>query len=285
MFHLARCGSWLSLIFLPVLLEYLFKVKKETGKARLDTMLQEVKDQLQLHPGFRVFVTGHSLGAALATLFGFYAASDDDILSGAGGQSVVVYSVASPFVGNWKFRHAFQELERRKRLQHLRIANLEDMVTLLPFCAPKATVLSPALSAIFGAGNLYKHCGMKLQFRGDPVIKVKDLNGNSDSTKTKEKSSREPTFSLSFPKDRTNDDEYAKELQDALEAGKSLASAFYYMLRKDFDKLKAFHRYGRLQPISVNQHPLRILTLLFAFCLFDVAARNTNNDWSCIEHH
>ena len=51
----------------------------------------------------------------------------------------IMHSVASPNVGNVKFLLAFQALERMKRLQHLRIANAEDVVTHLPFIAPKVS--------------------------------------------------------------------------------------------------------------------------------------------------
>jgi hypothetical protein len=165
----------------------------------------------------------NSLGGALCTIFGFFAAADDELVSLLRGP-VVVYSIASPYCGNWKFQFAFQHLERTKRLQHLRIANHEDMVTLLPFAAPKLTALSPALSMIKGAGNLYKHCGMRLQMIAEPRAESKEY------------------FTISYPKDhQADDEEYAKEAKDALEAGKSLASAFYALITKDFDRIVLHH--------------------------------------------
>jgi hypothetical protein len=180
---------------------------------------------LRLHPGFTLYCTGHSLGGALATLCGFYSACDDELLGLAAHHRVVVYSIASPFCGNWKFRHAFQELERQQRLQHLRIANFEDMVTLMPFAVPKATAFSPALSLIKGAGNLYKHVGIKLQIKQQ----------SEDTTKY--------MHSINYPKDHKfeDDQEYAKEIQDAMEAGKSLVKAFYYLCKNDFETIEKYH--------------------------------------------
>jgi predicted lipase len=204
--------------------EYLFRKNPETEKTRLEEIIAEVVESLQNYPGYDFYCSGHSLGGALCTLFGFFAAANDEIISLLEGP-VRVYSFASPYVGNWKFKMAFQELERKKRLQHLRIANLEDMVTLLPFATPKLTALSPALSLIKGAGNLYKHTGIQLQMTSEP-----------------RKEGSDAIYSISYPKEHEADDEqYAAEVQDSLDAGKSLAQAFYYLIRKEFDRVVLYH--------------------------------------------
>lgn len=132
----------------------------------------------------------------------------------------------SPFVGNWKWRFAFQELERRKRLQHLRIQNAEDMVTLMPFAAPKAAIFSPIMAAMTGAGNLYKHVGMRLKL----VQKVKN-----DS---------ELPYFISYPVDQRMDDEaFTKDVQETLDQGKSLMSAFKAVVTKDIERVERYHRY------------------------------------------
>jgi hypothetical protein len=207
--------------------EYLFHKDKDTKKTRLETILQDAKEQLRLNPGFRLYISGHSLGGALSTLFGFYAAADDEIieLCSRSGGGVVVYSVASPYVGNWKFKLAFQELERQRRLQHLRITNLEDMVTLLPFAVPKATIFSPLLSMFKGAGNLYKHVGMRLQL-------TKECRDGASLP-----------YSISYPKNETDHEEYTKQVRDAVESGKSLVSALYYLIKNDFATMEKYHRY------------------------------------------
>jgi len=201
--------------------EYLFKVNKTTRKPRIETIREDLRKLIRQYPGFHIYCAGHSLGGALCTLFGFYAASDDTI---ARNGPVTIVSVASPYVGNIKFRLAFQDLERKKRLRHLRIANAEDMVTLLPFASLKVGALSPIVAFSKGAGNLYKHVGMRLQ-----------LSDNKDD-------SLPPSYSLSFPKDHgTTDEEYGKEVRDSLDAGKSLMNAFYCLIKQDFATVKKHH--------------------------------------------
>ena len=79
--------------------------------------------------------------------------------------AVVVISIASPQVGHITFCESFLALERIGRLQHLRVANKEDMITHLPFLHIKAHAFSPLAVACFGAGNLYKHCGIHLELK------------------------------------------------------------------------------------------------------------------------
>jgi Lipase (class 3) len=153
-------------------------------------------------------------------LFGFFAAADDELYMLLQESPVIVYSIASPYVGNWKFRFAFQYLERQKRLQHMRISNLEDMVTLLPFATPSLAVLSPALTLFRGsAGNLYKHTGIRLQMTKQHICNI------------------------SYPKDQdaSTDEEKIKEIQDAMNSGKSLTQSFYHLFRKDVDRIVMYH--------------------------------------------
>uniref|UniRef100_A0A7S1D2T9 Fungal lipase-type domain-containing protein n=2 Tax=Cyclophora tenuis TaxID=216820 RepID=A0A7S1D2T9_CYCTE len=84
---------------------------------------------LEEHPDFKIYVTGHSLGGALATLFAFEtAASVDPRIP----KPVSCITIASPKVGGLTFRRAFQALERQGVMRCLRIANNKDLVTLLP---------------------------------------------------------------------------------------------------------------------------------------------------------
>jgi len=226
--------------------EYLFhpRTRKDSDEAttrtRLEEILEDTKALLRENPGYSLYITGHSLGGALSTLCGFYAACDEELVGLTPKRRVVIYSIASPFCGNWKFRHSFQELERQERLQHLRIANLEDMVTLLPFAVPKAAFMSPALSMIQGAGNLYKHVGIRLQ--------IKQNEGSSSSKSEKNLMALESkaswyVHSISYPKEQDceNEEEYAKEIVDAMTAGQSLVKAFYYVCTNNFATIEKYH--------------------------------------------
>mmetsp|Transcript_7574 Transcript_7574/g.17184 ORF Transcript_7574/g.17184 Transcript_7574/m.17184 type:complete len:482 (+) Transcript_7574:52-1497(+) len=121
---------------------------------------------------YSLYITGHSLGGALATLFGFYAAASSSL-----PLPVTVVSVASPRVGNIAFARTFAEMESQGKLRHLRIANHKDPVTLGPTISSKralalsAKAFSPlgylALKVIGngegGEEEVYYHTGMKMK--------------------------------------------------------------------------------------------------------------------------
>lgn len=71
---------------------------------------------------YQVYITGHSLGAALSTLYGYQ-------LSKNIHQEIVVASFASPRVGNSAFREDFDD---RNNLTHYRFTNNRDIVTAAP---------------------------------------------------------------------------------------------------------------------------------------------------------
>jgi predicted lipase len=68
-------------------------------------ILTQVASFFEQHPGYRLYVTGHSLGAALATLFTVEAvvSKDFDIPT-----PVTCINVASPKCGNATFKKAFE---------------------------------------------------------------------------------------------------------------------------------------------------------------------------------
>eukprot|EP00956_Cyclotella_meneghiniana_P036305 scaffold123826_cov79-Cyclotella_meneghiniana.AAC.1 len=155
---------------------YLFGSEKN-GESKYDEIMSHVQKLYDSKPEYKneykLYVTGHSLGGALATLFGFYASASTIVPS-----PVTVVSVASPRVGNLQFAACFTEYESRGKLRHLRIANHRDPVTLGPTVSSKrmltmgAMVFSPLgylalkLSGkTAGAEEAYYHCGMKMKLR------------------------------------------------------------------------------------------------------------------------
>lgn len=91
------------------------------------TLRQQLLDVLKSLPeNYRIFVTGHSLGGALATL------AVPDILNNTDfkeHQNIVLYTFASPRCGDRTFAESF----KNTKVQHWRIANTEDFVTMIPF--------------------------------------------------------------------------------------------------------------------------------------------------------
>lgn len=78
---------------------------------------------LRENPEYELFVTGHSSGGALSTLFGYLLACDIPTLN------IKVVSFASPRIGNSAFKLDF---ENKLFLSHHRITNRNDIVTAIP---------------------------------------------------------------------------------------------------------------------------------------------------------
>ncbi len=135
---------------------------------------------------------------------------------------VRVVSIASPYVGNAKFMLAFQALERSGKLLHLRIANAEDVVTLMPVLGPKVGMVSPILAMQGGVANVYKHCGMKLQLKHKPFE-----NGK--------------IFKISYPQDQKTDESYALEITSLLEDGKNFITSIGKVLRNQAEVVAGYH--------------------------------------------
>jgi len=85
-------------------------------------LIDKVKSLLQMFPIYMVYSCGHSLGGALSTLFGY-------LLSKEISNEVTVVSFASPRVGNYGWKQAF---ESKENLTHYRITNRKDIVTAFP---------------------------------------------------------------------------------------------------------------------------------------------------------
>ena len=92
-------------------------------------VLNEVKKGLENYPDYEIFITGHSLGGALCTLFGF-------LLSHEVSNHITVVSFASPRVGNNDWKEAY---DQKENLIHYRISNNKDIVTASPMWGYKHT--------------------------------------------------------------------------------------------------------------------------------------------------
>jgi hypothetical protein len=151
----------------------------------------------------KLYVTGHSLGAALATLFGFQAAAEPDSLI---PKPVSLFSIASPYVGDESFRSAHLLLEGLGKLRHLRVVNHKDTVTIIPKMSFRWNVFDQKSHV----GSLFKHVGMNIRFFEGAV-----------------------PFEVSFPKVRTGYfsatfDEFARGWDQSLFANFSWNPADYF---------------------------------------------------------
>jgi hypothetical protein len=83
--------------------------------------LENIKPLLKANPAYKLYVTGHSLGGALAGLVSFFLACDLEI-----------EMFASPRFGDSNHLEAVQVLEKEKRLRSCRIVNINDLVAVVP---------------------------------------------------------------------------------------------------------------------------------------------------------
>jgi hypothetical protein len=121
---------------------------------------EQVIPTLMEHRGYKLYVTGHSLGGGLATVFAFLAAAEPDSMI---PKPVTCISVGSSYVGDKTFRAAHQLLEGLRKLRHVRIANHKDSVTL----SPKISSLWKLSDKQGHSGTAFKHVGLNLRFYGD----------------------------------------------------------------------------------------------------------------------
>ncbi len=120
----------------------------------------------------RVFIAGHSLGGALATLAG------PDILSLPRARIEAIYTFASPRAGNGEFARSF---DRDFAERCFRIVNGSDIVTAVPLPVP------------IGAGGWFAHAGTPVEFTAqlESVEKNHDLETYLDRLRA-ERASRGP---------------------------------------------------------------------------------------------
>eukprot|EP00591_Stephanopyxis_turris_P000854 CAMPEP_0195517456 /NCGR_PEP_ID=MMETSP0794_2-20130614/10886_1 /TAXON_ID=515487 /ORGANISM="Stephanopyxis turris, Strain CCMP 815" /LENGTH=447 /DNA_ID=CAMNT_0040646269 /DNA_START=21 /DNA_END=1364 /DNA_ORIENTATION=+ len=112
------------------------------------SIMVHIRDLLKANKGYKLYVSGHSLGAALASLFALCASKSDQIST-----PVTCVSVASPYVGDKNWRRAVMEAEKAGLLRYLRVANATDVVAHGP---PFDLRL-----------RLYKHVGINLRLEND----------------------------------------------------------------------------------------------------------------------
>lgn len=115
----------LNIIFSKVKLDDGSKVHKgfyRQLKNEITTLDLCVLGLLNKHSDYEIIITGHSLGAALGTIYGY-------LLSNKIDNNITVISFASPKVGNKKFSKFFSN---KSNLKHYRFTNGNDIVPMLP---------------------------------------------------------------------------------------------------------------------------------------------------------
>ena len=113
--------------------KYIFKNGKmeDENLQRYDGLVGDIKDSMNHEQGYNVYITGHSMGGALATMFSLK-------LAGAGDEHddiprpITCITYGAPFSGTQGYRTAMEHLEHSKLIRHLRVVNGDDVVPTIP---------------------------------------------------------------------------------------------------------------------------------------------------------
>ena len=85
--------------------------------------IRRLNNILILCPDYNVYVTGHSAGGALATIFSYFCS--DEIHN----KHITVVTFASPRICNYEFK---QDFESRSNLKHYQVTSQNDLITYTP---------------------------------------------------------------------------------------------------------------------------------------------------------
>ncbi|KAL3906805.1 MAG: hypothetical protein SGILL_009126, partial [Bacillariaceae sp.] len=115
------------------LYEYLFCNEDRGPKyetERYQEILQHLQTVLQDNPGYKIYVTGHSAGGALAKLFAFYLSTSRSALDIP--KPVTCICVGSLVMGDGGYSEAVSCVEQLGWLRHLSIKNEGDVICYTP---------------------------------------------------------------------------------------------------------------------------------------------------------
>eukprot|EP00577_Skeletonema_sp_RCC1716_P001680 CAMPEP_0113411076 /NCGR_PEP_ID=MMETSP0013_2-20120614/22049_1 /TAXON_ID=2843 ORGANISM="Skeletonema costatum, Strain 1716" /NCGR_SAMPLE_ID=MMETSP0013_2 /ASSEMBLY_ACC=CAM_ASM_000158 /LENGTH=1727 /DNA_ID=CAMNT_0000297359 /DNA_START=177 /DNA_END=5357 /DNA_ORIENTATION=+ /assembly_acc=CAM_ASM_000158 len=141
---------------------YLLRRRKDTRRSKMDEIFEKIEQiGKELAPGgdYKLCITGHSMGGALATLFGFFLGAKLSQSQQTKSQEILIYTFASPRVGGESFIYAYQHLERAGLIRHARFSCTNDIVPLIPFSNLKPDDL-----------KFYKHVGMRIQLHNTAAV-------------------------------------------------------------------------------------------------------------------
>ena len=104
--------------------------EKDLSKTKFEEVWDALRPVLRANRGYKLYITGHSMGGALAIICAFFLACDKR--SGVIPKPVSCISFGSPRVGDINFMRAVRILEKDRYLRYCRVVNDNDMVTTIP---------------------------------------------------------------------------------------------------------------------------------------------------------
>lgn len=121
----------IHLIYSHSSIDYLFNESKEAndadGTRKYDQILSDLKSLLAKNNGYKVYVTGHSLGAAVSSIAALHFACDPTL-----PKPIRCINFASPRMGGEEVFDATMILEKTNQLRMVRSVNENDLVTTVP---------------------------------------------------------------------------------------------------------------------------------------------------------
>lgn len=111
--------------------QYLFRVRKDTGTTKYDEIvnLAHQYGMNRIGEDYHLAVTGHSLGAALSTVFCLYASTEDRFTRNG---PIKVISFGCPMIGGNDFADCFRHQEQQGKIMYTRFYNHNDLVAYMP---------------------------------------------------------------------------------------------------------------------------------------------------------
>ena len=97
--------------------------KSLTSNYLLQILTNDMKNLISKYENYEIFITGHSLGGGLSTLFGY-------LMSDIIDKNITVITYASPRVGNYEWCNDFN---CKNNLRLFRIVNKRDIITAVPY--------------------------------------------------------------------------------------------------------------------------------------------------------
>lgn len=116
---------------------------------------------------YKLYVTGHSLGGALAALLTFMLAGSDRLKDVQ--RPITAVTFAAPNVGAASYLKGFQQLEKAGVLRHVRVSNNNDIVPVAPpgFGRVAGSIFGTRGYTQTGVSiHLYRRSAMKVAYRG-----------------------------------------------------------------------------------------------------------------------
>jgi len=113
--------------FYRYLLEKTFDDTDDASVRKFDEVVADLVRLQKQFRGYKLYLTGHSLGGALAQMTAFFLATDDRF-----SKPVSCFTAASPRIGDSTFAEAAQALEQTGMLRCCRIVNDKDLIPLIP---------------------------------------------------------------------------------------------------------------------------------------------------------